>query len=904
MPDLAKQFTKEEIIKAIQYIDEFNPELEKSTVHDLIYKGKTYPPKEVVRWAARLKNLPNWETYTLSGGENTNAPLRKLGFEIQNKKVPAKINSLIEAYKNAVRKNKLKEEIYKWELIEQYKNRPDFNNPNFLEEITSIEYSNLIYNIAKATIRHISREFQEEYKEALKYLFDESIELEHRIQEFTERIEKMYRILVPDKKYSSHHDERTIATLLTYKYPSKYTFYMSSIYEDYCQFLGIPHEKKKNKKYIHYLTLVKGMIENYLKNDTELQELVNSCKSENCFKDENLMILAQDIIYFLRKDEEGKLTMEQLYVDYLDWYIENFENECSEKIKLGVINFLNSLERTGKLSKEELNNYNSNVLKIVLSEIPNTSINNLQTFERFIKELLAEESDTMKPQPLNQILYGPPGTGKTYHTITKSIQIINPDFDLTQNREEIKKEFNRLVENGQVQFVTFHQSMNYEDFVEGIKPYVEEVEEDEKPQVLYEVQDGIFKEITLKASLKEVHKTQSINWDKADYYKLSLGGKQRPHIHNYCIENNFISIGYGGSKDLSVLKHITNWEDFKVEFAKINPKEVEQTKYHIQAAYTFLKMKKGDVIVVSRGNLIIDAIGVVEGDYFFDENQSIEYVHFRPVKWLATNMNYKPDYFLNKVKISQMTIYEFYKRNIKVEAFSEMFGGEEIEKVEPKKHVLIIDEINRGNVSQIFGELITLIEEDKRIGKSEELYVTLPYSKEKFGVPSNLYIIGTMNTADRSVEAIDTALRRRFSFEEMPPRYDLEGLQYTINGIQAWEILKTINARIESLIDRDHAIGHAYFLNKNEEAIMDSFYRNIIPLLQEYFFGDYGKIGLVLGKGFVRVKDETVKFAHFNYEGFDFDPKETYEIIDYRKDNDQQGFLKAISMLMNRSVEE
>jgi 5-methylcytosine-specific restriction protein B len=219
-------------------------------------------------------------------------------------------------------------------------------------------------------------------------------------------------------------------------------------------------------------------------------------------------------------------------------------------------------------------------------------------------------------------------------------------------------------------------------------------------------------------------------------------------------------------------------------------------------------------------------------------------------------------------------------------------------------YALFIDEINRGNISQIFGELITLIEEDKRIGKSEELYVTLPYSKEKFGVPSNLYIIGTMNTADRSVEAIDTALRRRFSFEEMPPRYDLEGLQYNVNGISAWEILKTINARIESLIDRDHAIGHAYFLKKDEEAIMDSFYRNIIPLLQEYFFGDYGKIGLVLGKGFVRVKDETVKFAHFNYEGFDFDPKETYEIIDYRKDNDQQGFLKAISMLMNRSVEE
>src|SRR5690606_16246082 len=280
---------------------------------------------------------------------------------------------------------------------------------------------------------------------------------------------------------------------------------------------------------------------------------------------------------------------------------------------------------------------------------------------------------------------------------------------------------------------------------------------------------------------------------------------------------------------------------------------------------------------------------------------SIEYVHFRPVKWLATNMNYKPDYFLNKVKISQMTIYEFYKRNIKVEAFREMFGGEEIEKVEPKKHVLIIDEINRGNVSQIFGELITLIEEDKRIGKSEELYVTLPYSKEKFGVPSNLYIIGTMNTADRSVEAIDTALRRRFSFEEMPPKYDLEGLQQELYGFKAGEILKTINQRIEKLLDCDHQIGHAYFINKNETTIVDSFYKNIIPLLQEYFFGDYGKIGLVLGKGFVRLKKEEGNiFADFDYDYVDdLESKPIYEIIDYRT-NQEEGltFEKAIQDLM------
>ena len=166
-----------------------------------------------------------------------------------------------------------------------------------------------------------------------------------------------------------------------------------------------------------------------------------------------------------------------------------------------------------------------------------------------------------------------------------------------------------------------------------------------------------------------------------------------------------------------------------------------------------------------------------------------------------------------------------------------------------------------GNVSQIFGELITLIEEDKRLGNKESLEITLPYSKETFGVPPNLYIIGTMNTADRSVEALDTALRRRFSFEEMPPKYELNELNYSIFGYKASDILKTINTRIEKLLNKDHTIGHSYFIvkeGKNEiEATVKAFYKNIIPLLQEFFYGDFGKIGLVLGNGFVNKRKGT-----------------------------------------------
>jgi len=168
-----------------------------------------------------------------------------------------------------------------------------------------------------------------------------------------------------------------------------------------------------------------------------------------------------------------------------------------------------------------------------------------------------------------------------------------------------------------------------------------------------------------------------------------------------------------------------------------------------------------------------------------------------------------------------------------------------------KEYAIFIDEINRGNIANIFGELITLIEEDKRKGADEELEAVLPYSKEKFSVPKNLFIIGTMNTADRSVEALDTALRRRFSFKEIPPNYDLPEINKEIEGINLAEMLRKINQRIAQLLSKDQLIGHSYFMRVNDLTDLKTvFQNNIIPLLQEYFYGDTGKIGLVLGQGF------------------------------------------------------
>lgn len=171
------------------------------------------------------------------------------------------------------------------------------------------------------------------------------------------------------------------------------------------------------------------------------------------------------------------------------------------------------------------------------------------------------------------------------------------------------------------------------------------------------------------------------------------------------------------------------------------------------------------------------------------------------------------------------------------------------EKDPSNNYAIFIDEINRGNISKIFGELITLVELDKRIGAKNELRVKLPYSKPEFGVPANLSVIGTMNTADRSIAFIDIALRRRFQFKEMMPDLDLiKNIVGTIGGVDVKALLGTINRRIEFLYDRDHMVGHSYFLEcRSLVDLRETLLKNIIPLLQEYFYGDWEKICLVLG---------------------------------------------------------
>jgi AAA domain (dynein-related subfamily) len=278
------------------------------------------------------------------------------------------------------------------------------------------------------------------------------------------------------------------------------------------------------------------------------------------------------------------------------------------------------------------------------------------------------QSITLNIHPLNQILFGAAGTGKSYNTINYAVAILeNVSIDsLDLDREKVKSIYDNYIQNGQIDFVTFHQSYSYEEFIEGIKPEIAE------GGVTYHVQDGTFKKMC--------------------------------------------------------------------QVAESNPE---------------------------------------------------------------------------------------------------------------KDFVFIIDEINRGNISKIFGELITLIEDSKRIGQAEALQIKLAYSgsgdnPKLFGVPQNLYIIGTMNTADRSIALLDTALRRRFKFIEYKPKPEL--LSTDLEGINLQTLLTNINQRLEFLLDKDHAIGHAYFLKvQTKNDLCKVFKNNIIPQLEEFFYNDYDKIQLVLG---------------------------------------------------------
>lgn len=529
-----------------------------------------------------------------------------------------------------------------------------------------------------------------------------------------------------------------------------------------------------------------------------------------------------------------------------------------------------------------------------------------------------------KYTPLNQILYGPPGTGKTYNAINHALSIIENKpinyYTDTIDQDERKALFEQYLKKERVKFVTFHQSFSYEDFIEGIKPRLgiddsideNNLDSSKEGMIEYEYRKGAFFEINrLAMSAYNSFTSPNINegidlkdFQNVNYFKMSLGNtlnSEEEGIYNYCKENNVIGLGWGG--DIDFTKAITD-QDIKDLFLK---ESGDNRKFSLQAVKRFKNiMKVGDIVFISNGNNLCRAVGKITGEYKYVKESPIHYHQFRDVKWILKDVSIPVHEIFEKI-FSQQTIYSLWTNWVKTDYFKNL---ESNKPKELEKYVLIIDEINRGNISSILGELITSIEENKRAGKKETININLTYSQEPFEVAPNLYIIGTMNTADRSVEALDTALRRRFSFEEMKPNEDLINSEFKVGDYSLSKILETINKRIEVLLDKDHKIGHSYFMFKDKDDMVsktrEAFNKNIIPLLQEYFYGDYGKIGLVLGTGFIETsnikKENSINiFAKFDYNDIAelLDNKIIYEI---KYHDDDEKFKEAIIQLINNST--
>ena len=434
----------------------------------------------------------------------------------------------------------------------------------------------------------------------------------------------------------------------------------------------------------------------------------------------------------------------------------------------------------------------------------------------------------------NIVLYGAPGTGKTYDVPELAVRLCDPAFMAAEpSREEIVSRYNQLKTEKRIAFTTFHQSLDYEDWIEGLRPVV-----NENNQVTYEIESGIFKKLCEEAERPVVKDKQVGIADNAVVWKVSLAGTGDNDVRRECMENSHIRIGWDGYGP--VISDETDWSVYNGEGKQILDAYIN-------------KMKIGDIVMSCYSSQTIDAIGVVVGEYEF-EDKFPNYKRVRRVNWLVKNISE------NIVEMNDgktMTLGTVYRLNSitldNVKSILEKYDTSSKMEENDKAYVMVIDELNRGNVSKVFGELITLLEADKRKGRINAESVVLPYSKKAFHIPNNVYLIATMNTADRSLGSLDYAIRRRFAFiAEKPFGLEVEGFDedlfekvsrlfvknfddYKESGWDQPMKLEPADTLSEEYKPEDVWIGHSYFLMQDEEDnTSNRLLYEIIPLLEEY----------------------------------------------------------------------
>lgn len=578
-------------------------------------------------------------------------------------------------------------------------------------------------------------------------------------------------------------------------------------------------------------------------------------------------------------------------------------------------NFINNLDKLGK-GRREKDKALSKILegknhKVVYNyaELPilrmydalfnpyerKESLGKVTVLDEESDELIDVTTEALELKSYNQIYYGPPGTGKTYRVL-KSF-CLEEETQLPKKEERIKLDPNAYFWH----LAPGRNAYLWDQLKSGTVLGYEWADKEwgdlkqMTPKHMEEEGSGSFQLITY---LREV---------EAGDYICVISGKKLLGIAEVTAPYNFEE----------AKKNSFKFQTVPVKWLKQFDPPLYLNSYQTK---TFVKLNEG-----RRWSSLVSVLR--ENGFYFNEEEVAENKMPKPRNFMFVSFHQSFSYedFIEGIKPVLPDIEDAQEENnLQYEIVPGIFyqacdkaaqlaGYKDLQDclTDNKRnrqrrfknesvleYYLIIDELNRGNVASIFGELITLIEDDKRLGCENEIVLNLPYSKSSFGVPLNLRIIGTMNTADRSVEALDTALRRRFSFEEILPEPSLLSESTEDILINLRKLLTTINTRIEKLIDRDHTIGHAFLINvETVEELRKVFTNKLIPLLQEYFYGDYGRIGLVIGQAFLDIKRQDAVFMKVdNYEVGDLDDRTIYSLknIDEMTDEIFINAIKAI----------